>query len=81
MGLKFFLLRYIYLFLFIVEILFSKYYSFFFIIKILLEYFLWCFCISFSTDGISSLASFFFLLAEIPFSAELPSLKSYSLRW
>lgn len=59
-GLKFFLLRYIYLFLFIVEILFSKYYSFFFIIKILLEYFLWCFCISFSTDGISSLASFFF---------------------
>lgn len=54
---------------------------FFFIIRILLEYFLWCFCISFSTDGISSLASFFFLLAEIPFSAELPSLKSYSLRW
>lgn len=66
-GLKFFLLRYIYLFLFIVEILFSKYYSFFFIIKILLEYFLWCFCISFSTDGISSLTSFFFYLLKFLF--------------
>lgn len=66
-DLKFFLLRYIYLFLFIVEILFSKYYSFFFIIKILLEYFLWCFCISFSTDGISSLTSFFFYLLKFLF--------------